>query len=85
MTPPISYDPVPRELIEQLVELKFKKQYSAKIGRRVYVLLQPLDKDLFEIHKWMFGHTDIGWTVKYPHHLARVLYKEGIWKPTDSS
>jgi len=79
----VRYQPVPDAVIEHLVETKFKEEYSSKLGRKVFVLRQWLDKELFEQHKDLFGHTDIGWTVKYPRHLARVLVIEGIWDATN--
>ena len=78
--PPERYRPVPPEIITKVVDEKFKLEYSAKLGKKVYVLKQWLEKGQFERHKRLFGHTDIGWTVKYPRHLARVLLIEGIWK-----
>ncbi|MHA2501495.1 MAG: hypothetical protein ACXAE3_01300 [Candidatus Kariarchaeaceae archaeon] len=78
MTPPTS--PVPKEVINELVELKFNRQYSKKLGKKLYVLKESISKQDFDNHRWMFGHTDIGWTVKYPHHLSRVLYIEGVWQ-----
>lgn len=75
----VSYEPVPDEIIDTLIDNKFKQEYSAKLGKQVYVLKQYLDKEVFERHKRLFGYTDIGWTVKYPRHLCRVLVKEGIW------
>ena len=74
------YRPVPDEIISQMVEEKFKRQYSPQLGRRVFVLKKWLDKPLFEKYKHLFGHLDIGWTVKYPRHLARVLITEKVWE-----
>jgi len=75
----INYDPVPDELISRLVEEKFKLEYSPKLGRKVYVLKTWLDKSTFERHKHLFGYLDIGWTVKYPRHLTRIMVIEGNW------
>lgn len=80
MSPPRRYRHVPHEVITKVVEEKFKRQYSEKLGKKVYVLKKWLDKDIFERHKDLFGYTDIGWTVKAPRHLARVLLLEEIWE-----
>ena len=44
-----------------------------------------IDKATFKRHKKLFGYTDIGWTIKHPKQLVRVLVAEGVWNlETDS-
>lgn len=70
------------EEIEQLMQAKYKLIFSEKLGRKVYTLIDWIDKPIFKRHKKLFGYTDIGWTVKHPKQLIRVLVAEGVWKVT---
>ena len=79
MTEDRRYKPVADSIISDLVTQYFTMEYSPKLGKKVYVLKTWVDKAIFERYRRLFGHTDIGWTVKHPRHLARVLYIEGIW------
>ena len=70
--------------IEFLVNQNYKMVYSERLGRKVYQLIDWVDKSVFKRHKKLFGFTDIGWTVKHPKQLIRALISEGIWVlPTD--
>jgi hypothetical protein len=73
------YRKISEEEISVLLEEKFKLVYSQRLAKKVYVLKEWVDKPAFDRHKKLFGYTDIGWTVKYPKQLIRVLLKEGIW------
>jgi len=70
---------IPDEDIERFIEDKYKLIYSEKLDRKVYTLIDWIDKDVFKKHKKLFGYTDIGWTVKHPKQLIRALVSEGIW------
>lgn len=74
------YRRVSDDEISQLLEEKFKLVYSQRLAKKVYVLKEWVDKPVFDRHKKLFGYTDIGWTVKYPKQLIRVLIREGIWQ-----
>lgn len=69
--------------IDLLMEEKFRKTYSDRLGKDVYVLIEWLEKLIFKKHKKLFGYTDIGWTVKEPKKLIRELIKEGVWTIED--
>jgi len=66
-------------VIQQLLDKKYKMVYSERLGRKVYVLIDWVEKDVFNRHKKLFGYTDVGFTVKYPKQLIRALLIEGIW------
>ncbi|MCY3411257.1 MAG: hypothetical protein INQ03_06410 [Candidatus Heimdallarchaeota archaeon] len=70
--------------LEEIMKRKYKMVYSERLGRKVYVLKKWVDKPVFKRHKKLFGYTDIGWTVKHPKQLIRVLLIEGIWDKTDT-
>lgn len=67
------------EDIERLIHEKYKSVFSEKLDRKVYTLVDWIDKEIFKKHKKLFGYTDIGWTVKHPKHLIRALIEEGVW------
>ncbi|MCE7734254.1 MAG: hypothetical protein GPJ54_05195 [Candidatus Heimdallarchaeota archaeon] len=67
------------EDIERLIEQKYKTVFSEKLDRKVYTLIDWIDKEVFKQHKKLFGYTDIGWTVKHPKQLIRALVEAGIW------
>ena len=71
------------EEIITLMDKKYKLVYSERLGRKVYVLREWIDKSVFKRHKKLFGYTDIGWTIKYPKQLIRVLVQEEIWSLED--
>ena len=68
------------EEMDRLIENKYRLVYSERLGRKVYVLKNWVDKAIFKRHKKLFGYTDIGWTVKHPKQLIRVLVTETIWE-----
>ncbi|OLS24965.1 MAG: hypothetical protein HeimC2_20200 [Candidatus Heimdallarchaeota archaeon LC_2] len=70
-------------IVEQLMHSKYKLVFSEKLERKVYTLFEWVDKSIFKKHKKLFGYTDIGWTVKHPKQLIRVLISEGIWSCND--
>jgi hypothetical protein len=74
------YRQIENEEIESLLDKKFKLVYSHRLAKKVYVLKEWVDKPVFDRHRKLFGYTDIGWTVKYPKQLVRILLKEGTWK-----
>jgi hypothetical protein len=67
------------EEINQIISLKLKLVFSERLGRKVFVLKDWIDKSLFKRHKKLFGYTDIGWTIKHPKQLVRALVAEGTW------
>ena len=67
------------EEISKLISLKLKLVFSERLGRKVFVLKDWIDKSTFKRHKKLFGYTDIGWTIKHPKQLVRALVAEGIW------
>lgn len=71
------------EQITSLIEKKYKLVYSERLGRKVYVLNEWVEKPVFKRHKKLFGYTDIGWTVKHPKQLIRALVEEGVWTLDD--
>ena len=66
--------------IDYLLGKKYKEVYSERLGRKVYTLMEWVEKEVFKRHKKLFGFTDIGWTVKHPKQLIRALMKEGVWE-----
>lgn len=66
--------------IEYYLEKKYRKVYSERLSRKVYTLIEWVNKDVFKRHKKLFGYTDIGWTVKHPKQLIRTMIREGIWE-----
>jgi hypothetical protein len=66
--------------IDYLLEKKYKMVYSERLGRKVYSLIEWVEKPIFKRHKKLFGYTDVGWTVKHPKQLIRALVKEGVWQ-----
>lgn len=70
-------------VIDRLMKCKYKLIFSEKIERKVYTLIEWIDKSLFKKYKKLFGYTDIGWTVKHPKQLIRALIFEGIWSAED--
>ena len=67
------------EDMERLILVKYKSVYSEKLDRKVYTLIDWIDKEVFKKYKKLFGYTDIGWTVKHPKQLIRALIADGIW------
>lgn len=67
------------EDLNRLIEEKYKLVFSEKLERKVYTLVDWIDKSTFKKYKKLFGYTDIGWTVKHPKQLIRALVEEGIW------
>lgn len=67
------------EEINKIISLKLKLVFSERLGRKVYVLKDWIDKATFKRHKKLFGYTDIGWTIKHPKQLVRALVAEGVW------
>ena len=67
------------EEINKIISLKLKLVFSERLGRKVFVMKDWIDKPIFKRHKKLFGYTDIGWTIKHPKQLVRALVAEGIW------
>lgn len=70
---------ISEEDVERLIEEKYKSVFSEKLDRKVYTLVDWIDKEIFKKYKKLFGYTDIGWTVKHPKQLIRALVNEGVW------
>ncbi len=68
---------------ERLMKCKYRLIFSEKLERKVYTLIEWIDKPLFKKYKKLFGYTDIGWTVKHPKQLIRALISDGIWSADD--
>ena len=79
MSDPNDNHPISDEDMERLIEEKYKLVYSEKLDRKVFTLIDWIDKITFKKYKKLFGYTDIGWTVKHPKQLIRALVEEGIW------
>ena len=74
---------VPDSIVEQIMNTKYRLVFSEKLDRKVYTLIDWIDKSTFKRYKKLFGYTDVGWTVKHPKRLIRELITEGIWSSTD--
>ena len=48
------------DLMEKIIEEKYRQVYSDRLGRKVYVLKSWVSKPVFKRHKKLFGYTDIG-------------------------
>jgi hypothetical protein len=70
---------ISEEDMERLINEKYKLIFSEKLGRKVYTLIDWIEKPVFKKYKKLFGYTDIGWTVKHPKQLIRALVAEGVW------
>ncbi|MHA2097109.1 MAG: hypothetical protein ACW99A_00375 [Candidatus Kariarchaeaceae archaeon] len=70
---------ISEEDMERLIDEKYKLIFSETLGRKVYTLIDWIDKSVFKKYKKLFGYTDIGWTVKHPKQLIRALVAEGVW------
>ncbi|MDH5404408.1 MAG: hypothetical protein OEY49_18050, partial [Candidatus Heimdallarchaeota archaeon] len=51
---------IPIEEMERIMELKYRRVYSERLARKVYVLIDWIEKPLFKKYKRLFGYTDIG-------------------------
>ncbi|MHA2033526.1 MAG: hypothetical protein ACW99Q_29505 [Candidatus Kariarchaeaceae archaeon] len=83
MSDPNDNHTLTEEDMERLIEEKYKLVFSEKLGRKVYTLIDWIEKPVFKRYKKLFGYTDIGWTVKHPKQLIRALVSEGLWHTED--
>ena len=84
MSDPNDNHTISEEDMERMMEEKYNLVFSEKLDRKVYTLIDWIDKPTFKKHKKLFGYTDIGWTVKHPKQLIRALVAEGVWDVTQS-
>ena len=65
--------------LKQLVKMKYRKVFSIRLDKYVYVLRNWVDRSVFKGNKKLFGYTDIGWTVKHPLELTKIMLELGHW------
>lgn len=67
------------EHVRKLMKDKYRKVYSERLDKYVYVMKHWVPKPVFKSYKQLFGYTDCGWTVKHPKTLIKILIDDGTW------
>ncbi len=67
------------EHLKSIMNQRYKKIYSERLDKYVYVLRGWVPKDTFKKYKQLFGYCDVGWTVKHPKTLIKLLIEDQLW------